>query len=151
MKRAPEAKGPETTLSEERPEHLKIPCLQRKERGEPRYQAAPTTQPDTHRPQAGQHGARAAGPLPLWVHDASSTPRESHHRAMGKLQAQNSALSQESTPSQRLQVSISVIRNLERMRLLTQGFEKTKGSASRLPCWRSKRGLAKIHTLLPCK
>lgn len=50
------------TLKKKMPEHIKIPHLEGKV--EPRYQAAPTTKPDNHRPQA-KHGARAAGPLPL--------------------------------------------------------------------------------------
>ena len=75
-------KDPETTLSKKQPEHLKIPRLERKVRGEPQYQAAPTTKPDNQRPQAREHGARAVGPLPPGVHDGSSTPRESHHRAI---------------------------------------------------------------------
>lgn len=53
-------KDPEPTLYKK---NLKIPHLERKV--EPRYQAAPTTKPDSHRPQARQHGARVAGPLPL--------------------------------------------------------------------------------------
>ena len=62
-------KDPETTLSKKQPEHLKIPRLERKVRGEPWYQAAPTTKPDNQRPQARERGARAAGPLPPGAHD----------------------------------------------------------------------------------
>ena len=75
-------KDPETTLSKKQPEHLKIPRLERKVRGEPWYQAAPTTKPDNQRPQAREHGARSAGPLPLGptmapAHQEDLTPVQS--------------------------------------------------------------------------